>query len=101
MQTAISLGATLLGAFVGRKAISYSTIGRATTTARGVGRTIKETQDIGRAKETVEAMAQRLQQLEADFQAETDALATKIEPLTDLWILSPSGLPRLISPYNW
>lgn len=83
MQTAISLGATLLGAFVGRKAISYSTIGRATTTVRGVGRTIKETQDIGRAKETVEAMAQRLQQLEADFQAETDALATKIEPLTE------------------
>lgn len=83
MQTAISLGATLLGSFVGRKAISYSTLGRATTTARGVGRTIKETQDIGRAKETVGAMEQRLQQLEVDFRAETDALATKIDPLTE------------------
>lgn len=73
MQTAISLGATLLGAFVGRK-INYSTIGRATTTIRGAGRTMKETQDIGRAKETVEAMEQRLQQLEADFRSETDTL---------------------------
>lgn len=83
IQTAISLGATLLGSFTGRKAISYSTIGRATTTARGVGRTMKETQDIGRAKETVEAMEQRLQQLETDFRAETDALAAKIDPLTE------------------
>ncbi len=83
MQTAISVGATLLSAFVGRKAISYSSMGRATTAARGVGRTIKETQDIGRAKETVAAMEQRLEQLEADFKAETDALVTKIDPLSD------------------
>lgn len=83
MQTAISMGATLLSAFVGRKAISYSSMGRATTAARGVGRTIKETQDIGRAKETVASMEQRLQQLDADFKIETDALATRIDPLTD------------------
>jgi len=50
IQTAISMGATLLGAFVGRKAISYSTLGRATTTLRGAGRTLKETQDIERAR---------------------------------------------------
>ena len=78
MQTAISMGATLLGAFVGRKTINYSTLGRATTTVRGVGRTVKETQDIGRAKETVAAMEQRLQQLEADFKAETDVLQVKM-----------------------
>ena len=83
MQTAISVGATLLSAFVGRKAISYSSMGRATTAARGVGRTIKETQDIGRAKETVAAMEQRLQQLETDFKAETDVLAARIDPLTE------------------
>jgi len=83
MQTAISVGATLLGAFVGRKAVSYSTLGRATTAARGAGRIAKEAQDVGRAKETVAAMEQRLQQLEADFRAETDALATKIDPLNE------------------
>ncbi len=31
MQTAISVGATILGAFFGRKAISAGSIGRATT----------------------------------------------------------------------
>lgn len=83
MQTAISVGATLLGAFVGRKAISYSTLGRATTAARGAGRIAKEAQDVGRAKETVAALEQRLQQLEADFRAEMDAIAAKIDPLNE------------------
>jgi len=83
IQTAISMGATLLGAFVGSKAISYSTLGRATTTIRGVGRTMKETQDIGRAKETVAVMEQKLQQLEEEFRAETEALTSKIDPLKE------------------
>ena len=37
LQTALSVGATLLGALLGRKAISAGTLGRATTAARGVG----------------------------------------------------------------
>ena len=47
-QTAVSLGATLLGALMGRKAVSMSTLGRATTTARGVGRSMKEATDVAR-----------------------------------------------------
>ena len=56
IQTAVSFGATVLGALLGRKAISATTLGRATTAARGVGRTMKESQDIARAKESVEAV---------------------------------------------
>ena len=52
LQTAVSMGATVLGALFGRKAFSTSTLGRATTAARGMGRTMKESQDIGRARET-------------------------------------------------
>jgi len=37
IQTAISVGATLLGAFMGRKAVSATTVGRAATAARGAG----------------------------------------------------------------
>ena len=37
LQTAISVGATILGAFLGRKTITASTIGRATTAARAPG----------------------------------------------------------------
>ncbi len=89
MQAAVSFGATLLGAFLGRKAVSAATLGRATTAVRGVGRSMKESQDIARAGETVEAMQQQLADLEAQLQAETSALevstdpaAEKLEPIT-------------------
>jgi hypothetical protein len=84
-QMAISVGATLLGAFLGggRSPISTGTIGRATTAARGASRIMKESQDIGRARDTVVAYQQRLQELEADFKAELDLLTTKIDPLTE------------------
>ena len=49
VQVAVSLGATILGALLGRKAVSTSTVGRATTTVRGAGRAMKERQDIDRA----------------------------------------------------
>lgn len=75
LQTAVSVGATILGAFVGRKAVSATTLGRATTAARGVGRAAKEAQDIGRAQESVEALQAQLAALEAQFEAEAGAVA--------------------------
>jgi hypothetical protein len=51
LQTAVSFGATLLGAVLGRKAVSMSTLGRATTAARGVSRSMKESGDIAQAQE--------------------------------------------------
>lgn len=83
MQTAISLGSTVLGAFLGKKAISATTLGKAATTAKGVGRSMRQSQDVGRAQDTVAAVQQKLQMLEADFKAETDALISKIDPLTE------------------
>lgn len=83
MQTAISIGATLLGAFLGRKAVSTSTMGRAATAARTASRTWKESQDVGRATETVEALRQQLQDLEEQFNAETQQLEAAINPMTE------------------
>ena len=60
VQTAISVGATLLSSLMGRKSLSFSTLGRATTAARGVSRSMKEANDVGRAQETVEAVTQQL-----------------------------------------
>lgn len=76
-QAAISFGATLLGAFMGRKTVSTATVGRAMTAARGIGRTIKEVKDISRAEDTMEALQQQLADLEAQFQKEADALGTQ------------------------
>ena len=83
IQTAISVGATILGAFLGRKAINVGTVGRATTAARSAGRVLKETQDVGRAKESVEAVDQAIADLDAQFKAEADALTATTDPLTE------------------
>ena len=78
-QTAISFGATLLGAFTGRKVVSSSTLGKAATAMRGVSRTAAANQDIDRAGETVEALKKRQADLQAQFDEETAALAAKID----------------------
>jgi hypothetical protein len=83
LQTAISFGATLLSSFLGRKAVSLTTLGRATTAARGVSRSMKEAEDVGRAQETVAAVNLQLTDLDAQFKAETDALEKSIDMQTE------------------
>jgi len=83
VQTAISFGATLLGAFVGRKALSATTLGRATTAARGVSRAAKQQEDVGRVEDTVESLQQQLAALEEEFRAETAELESKLDPLSE------------------
>jgi hypothetical protein len=80
VQAAISLGATILGAVLGRKTVSVGNIGRATTAARGAGRVLKEREDVARAQETVGAVQQALANLDAELQAELARLETRGEP---------------------
>ncbi len=81
-QTAISLGATVLGAFLGGGRGVASSIGRMTTTARGAGRTMREGQDIARAEESRDALKKRMQQLEEDFRADADRIGAGPDPAT-------------------
>jgi hypothetical protein len=79
MQTAISFGTSILGGFLGAR---RSTSG-ARSAMSGVNRSIKESKDVERAEDTVEAIQKRMQQLEADFKADTEALAIRIDPLME------------------
>ena len=83
LQTAISVGATLMTALLGRKSVSMSTIGRATTAARGAGRVLKESQDVQRSADTVAAVQAEQQALEQQIQDETAALQSASDPLTE------------------
>ena len=83
LQTAISLGATLLGALGGRKLVSGSTVGRATTAARGASRSLREQQDVGRAQETVEAIDQQIAALNAEFEAKVAELRSAGDPTAE------------------
>lgn len=83
LQTALSFGATLLGAFTGRKIISSSTISHVSSAARGVGRTASQRQDVGRAEDTVGSIQKLIEDLNAEFKAESDQLAARIDPTTE------------------
>lgn len=83
VQAAISVGASILGAFLGRKTISVSNIGRATTAVRSAGRVMKESKDVGVAEENVAALRRQLADLEAQFKSESDALAAATDPLNE------------------
>ncbi len=80
MQTAISLGSTVFGALFGRKTLSTSTLGRATTTMRDVSRSIDEAGDVKRAGQVVDAAKQKLAEIDAQMQAEIDALKSRLDP---------------------
>jgi len=82
IQTAISFGSTLLGAFTGRK-LSSSTISRASTAMKGASRAVDESRDVARAGETVEAFQKQLLALQAEFEAEMASLQEKIDPGTE------------------
>jgi hypothetical protein len=75
LQSAVSIGATVLGALLGRKVTSMSTLGRATTAARGVSRSMKESEDIARAQQRLAEARAELQKLEAEVEAETAKIA--------------------------
>jgi hypothetical protein len=80
IQTAISVGATVLGALFGRKTFSASTLGRASTAARGVSRTLKEREDVGGANESLESVHARKAALEAELAAEIETLTASQDP---------------------
>ena len=80
VQTAISFGATILSSFLGKKRISASSLGRATTAIRGASRTMKEKGDVDRSLDTVEAYKQQLQEQDEQFRAEADSLGAQLDP---------------------
>jgi len=74
------VGATILGAFFGRKIASAGSVGRATTAMRGMGRAARERQDIGRAIENVDDLRRDLAAMEAELQQELEKIQQDADP---------------------
>ena len=74
-QTAISIGATILTSMLGNKRMKYTTLGRATTAARGAGRAMEQAGDVKRAEENVAAAQADLDALNDELQREIAALS--------------------------
>jgi len=79
-DTLISVGATILGAFFGRRAISTGTIGRASTAARGYGRMSKERADVDHATENLAVLQERLAALQNEFEQEAARIQGEYDP---------------------
>ena len=77
IQTAFSLGSTLIGAFMGRKIARYSAR-RASDVMRGVTRTAKEKNDVNKALQTLQSYQRQFLDLETEFKAEVVEIENKI-----------------------
>lgn len=72
METVISFGTAILGAFLGRKVASVSSASRMGTAMRSASRMRKESMDVARAKERVEAVQAQLDDLETRMQEDIE-----------------------------
>ena len=80
LQTIVSVGSTLLGAFLGRRAVSATTVGRAATALRSATRIGEERQDAAQADESVATAQQAQQQLQTECAAALAALKARFDP---------------------
>jgi hypothetical protein len=83
LGAAISLGATLLGALVGRKAASVGTVGRASTTMSRAGRVLKEGKDVALAEERVSDLQAQLTDLQAELEQEIERVNSTLDSQTE------------------
>jgi hypothetical protein len=77
VQTAISAGATILDALLGRK-VSRTSMGRATTTARGAQRAMQQEQDVKAAKEDLESAQAEYERLEQELAAKIAEIQAQV-----------------------
>lgn len=84
MQTVISVGSSILGALLGRKAVSVGNAQRIGSAARSAGRIGKESGDVGRAEDNREVLDQRFADLQNELEAEISRLRGELDPATVL-----------------
>ena len=80
LDTVVTVGTTILGAFLGRKLASVTNMNRARTALRSGSRTVKEREDVAAANQQLASAQQRLADLEAEFKEETDKLEVASAP---------------------
>jgi hypothetical protein len=80
METMVSFGTAILGAFLGRKAVSAGSATRFGTAVRSAGRMRKERMDVARAQETAAAVKNELVELDERLQRDIDNLDARFDP---------------------
>jgi hypothetical protein len=86
----ISVGSSVLGALLGRKAISKTSITRAATAAKAASRAAQQRGDASQAAGSLETLRQKYDDLQAKFQKEIELLDSALRP--EALVLEPSPL---------
>jgi hypothetical protein len=79
-QVAVSVGSSILGALVGRKKLSRTNVGRATTSARAAGRAMQQRGDVALASEDLAKYQQEYSDLEGKLQSEIEEMQLATAP---------------------
>jgi hypothetical protein len=79
LHAAISLGTSILGAFLGRRVLSSSNVGRMGTAARSASRIGRESADVERAEGSVEQIDQRIADLDKELESAIAALDMRLD----------------------
>lgn len=82
VDTALSVGTSILGALFGRKKISATNIGRVGSAARSAGRIGQEQQDLARAEASREVIAERRDALARELESEIQKVQQGFDPAT-------------------
>jgi hypothetical protein len=83
LETAVHIGTTLLGAFLGGKITSRSNLGRASTAARSASRARRQSADVEIAEENLDELKQELQELQTRFQEDVHAGKERFDVLQE------------------
>jgi hypothetical protein len=83
METMVSFGTAILGAFLGRKAVSARSAGRFGTAVKSAGRMRKESMDVARAQETAAAVKHEMGELDERLQNDIDGLDAAFDPAAE------------------
>lgn len=74
LSAALAIGSSVLSAMFGRKMASTANVTRAASSMKAASRVMRERQDISQAGDTVEALRERLEELDAQFKGETEKI---------------------------
>lgn len=80
METAISVGSAILGAFLGRKVFSSTTANKSARGVRNAGQFMKERQDVQLAQEEMDRLRQELEALATELQEKVQEQSAGWDP---------------------
>jgi hypothetical protein len=93
MQTYVSIGSAVLGALLGRRKLSSTTIGKAATSMRAASRSARQQADVAHAEESLGTLEEKRRLLEEEIEAELERIRLEAQP--ERVVLEPLEIPAL------